>query len=341
MNDNFVNISGLIHRQIDVLEQYHTSVNDNMQRIDNCIQELLNIQQSRDRTMNRQLRLNGNNVTPPSSLRYSSPNINRRDRINVLSRRRGVSNLMPINSVLPVGRSMRRNRNVYPTGRRRLFNNIDSIRNRSARRMTLQEYINSTVNIGNTRIPARENQIMQQTTMICYEDLSGTNITNCPISLTPFDASSNILRINRCNHVFDSDSLIRWFREDSRCPLCRYDINNNINANNDNNNNAQDRSTTTQNIFSIEGSESDEESKTEEADGTFSNELPSTSAIVYDISFSIPELFGRDMSDNQINSIIEGITNSITNSVTQGLSEYNLNDDEELVIEEVEIGRHK
>jgi hypothetical protein len=196
--------------------------------------------------------------------------------------------------------------------------------------MTLQQFINSTMNSGNPRVPARHNEIMQQTTMIGYEDLSGSNITICPISLSPFDVSSNILRINGCNHVFESRSLMRWFREDSRCPLCRYSINRGHEdvSRNDVEENTQD------NIFSIGGDDT-----ADSDDGDPESELPSESAIIYDISFSIPQLFGRDMSDNQINSIIDSITSSITNSMTQSLSDYslNLNDDEEVVVEEMLI----
>jgi hypothetical protein len=215
------------------------------------------------------------------------------------------------------------------------------------RRMTLQQFINSTMNTGNPRIPAQENEIMQQTSMISFEDLSGTNITMCPISLTQFDASSNILRINECNHVFDSNSLMRWFREDSRCPLCRYNISNRdvrsstyTSTSSTNTSNVNDASGGDADIFDITNSE-DELVEQENDEEVEEDELLGTSAIIYDISFSIPQLFGRgigrDISDNEIDSIIESITTTITNSMNQSLSNYSLNfgNGEEMVVEEM------
>ena len=60
------------------------------------------------------------------------------------------------------------------------------------RRMNLQEFINSTLNQGNVTIPADRNQIMQETSIVDYEDLLDTDSTSCPISLVTFDSSSNI-----------------------------------------------------------------------------------------------------------------------------------------------------
>jgi hypothetical protein len=322
MNDNFVNISRLLHRQIDLMERYHSNVNENMQRIDNCIQELLTIQRGRDRIVNRRT------LTAGMDRLYGYPytgNYNSRSNIGMRSPLRPSNRTIPLRNTRNRARNQMfydnlRNANMLPTSRRRTRNYQVP-----RRRFTLQEFINSTLNSGNPRIPAQENEIMQQTSIINFEDLSGSNIntSTCPISLTRFDASSNILRINRCNHVFDSDSLMRWFREDSRCPICRYNISQNTTADNSGNN----MENVNQDIFSIDGNS--------EQDDT--DELPSNSAIIYDISFSIPHLFGRDMSDNQINTIIDSITSTITNSMTQNLSNHriNLNENEDVVVEEM------
>lgn len=343
MNDHFVNISSLIHRQIDLMERYHTNVNESMERIDNCIQELVSIQQGRDRNVSRQWRL-GNSPGRVHAYPYpprtrTTANLgsnNSRTRpveggIHSPFRTTTTTSRLPTRSRQHRARNQMFNRQLE---RANMIPNTDipsRIRRFPRRRqMTLQQFINSTMNSGNPRVPARHNEIMQQTTMIGYEDLSGSNITICPISLSPFDVSSNILRINGCNHVFESRSLMRWFREDSRCPLCRYSINRDHEdvSRNDVEENTQD------NIFSIGGDDT-----ADSDDGDTESELPSESAIIYDISFSIPQLFGRDMSDNQINSIIDSITSSITNSMTQSLSDYsvNLNDGEEVVVEEMLI----
>ena len=200
---------------------------------------------------------------------------------------------------------------------------------RRRRRMTLQEFINSTLGQGNPRIPADRNQIMQQTSIVDFQDLSGTDIHTCPISLTTFDASSNILRINECNHIFQADSLMRWFQEDSRCPVCRYNINRDL-SNQTVPRRSQDANTSTN---------TEQESNIDQENNNETN-IVSPNAIVYDISFSIPQLFGRDMSENQINEVIESITNTITNSMNNSLSNYNDTiEDGDVVVEEMIIER--
>ena len=361
MNDNFVNISSLVHRQIDLMERYHNTVNDSMERIDNCIQELLSLQQGRDRSA-RRMNLSGINRTPvyPSMYGRETGTGLSRGTGTGLGTNRSLDGMIGASSAgmsspfrasrtpLPVRnlRNIRRNQMVYQQmNRANMFSGGNRNRNHRfpRRRMTLQQFINSTMNSGNPRIPAQENEIMQQTSMISFEDLSGTNITMCPISLTQFDASSNILRINECNHVFDSDSLMRWFREDSRCPLCRYNISNrdvrssaSASASASNTSRTNDVSGVDTDIFDITNSE-DERVEQENDEEVEEHELPGTSAIIYDISFSIPQLFGRDMSSNQIDSIIDSITSTITNSMNQSLSNYNLNlgDGEEMVVEEM------
>ena len=367
MNDNLMNITNLIHRQLDVLDRYHTNVNDSTERIDNCIQELLSLQQGRDRDARLfRRRTNGNSdyriynnpmnrvhsYIPPSmppSPPPPPPSVSRQNRSTTAT------------NTVPTRRPFQMNTTRRPAVHRRWFENRrntnlrNTNRRRNRHRMTLQEFINSTLSQGNPRIPATENAIMQQTTIININDLSGTNITRCPISLTTFDNSTNILRINQCQHVFESDSLIRWFRLDSRCPLCRYnintppdssgnvnddvndevngevndDVNGEVNGNN-NNNEPENHHSTTADV---------EEDTTDEIEDDFDNEIPSNSTIIYDISFSIPHLFGPNIENTQMNSIIDSITNTITNSMTQSLSDYTntLNSDEELVVEEMII----
>jgi hypothetical protein len=202
------------------------------------------------------------------------------------------------------------------------------------RRMTLQEFINTTMNYGNPNIPANNNQIMQETSITHYEDLSESDSIICPISLVPFDASSNILRINHCGHIFDAHFLRRWFRQDSRCPICRYNINSNIhNTGREANVGARGSGSVEEDIEENDlgeqvndaGAEADGEldsgpevgvgAGADGSDEANNRTNPTPNIIIYDISFSIPDLFGRDMSNGQINNVISNITDSITNSI--------------------------
>ena len=67
-------------------------------------------------------------------------------------------------------------------------------------------------------------QISTATENITYENISNTTQTRCPISLTTFQNSDEIMRILHCGHIFLRENLQRWFQRNVRCPLCRYDI---------------------------------------------------------------------------------------------------------------------
>jgi len=68
-------------------------------------------------------------------------------------------------------------------------------------------------------------RVVRTSTTICpFSDLS-TNYIMCPIRQTPFIASDNVMKINKCEHVFLEDALREWFRASSECPVCRHNIN--------------------------------------------------------------------------------------------------------------------
>jgi len=381
MNDNIANITTLINNQIVMMNTYTNNVSQSMQYISNSIRELIYLQEARDME-ERITRRRRNNISIPSTSNFIDSNINRINR-NISRLNRDIRTVDSRNNNRTVGfnRNIDRNRTVdfntngntrqpfifstsrLPSARRTrpsrplrnttqpymnpLFN-----RRRRRRRMTLQEFINSTLGQGNPRIPADRNQIMQQTSIVDFQDLSGTDIHTCPITLTTFDASSNILRINECNHIFQSDSLMRWFQEDSRCPVCRYNINRDLSNQNvneprrsrDRNTNGSSNTEQDGNMVQEDNDENinDENINDENINDDELNESSNISpnTIVYDISFSIPQLFGRDMSENQINEVIESITNTITNSMNNSLSNYNGTiGDGDVVVEELTIER--
>jgi len=353
MNDNISSITTLINNQLVLMNTYHRNVHNSMQNISNSIQELIQLQEARDmedRIMRRRsVNLDTNtsyyrnyvddnieNIT--RNLNRINRNIRQIDRENVLDRRSQSQTRNTRNRITP----SRPNTSPFfysttraPSVRRNRLNHRNlsgrPSMNRRRRRMTLQEFINSTLNQGNPRIPADSNRIMQETSIVHFQDLSGTSITTCPISLRQFDVSSNILRINTCNHVFEAASLMRWFREDSRCPLCRYNINTDTNENS--RDTSQNNTDTNENIEERQPTETEDIEDQQEESENISN------ALVYDISFSIPQLFGRDMSENQINDVIDSITNTITRAMNNQLSTYthSLGDGEEVVVEEMII----
>ena len=375
MNDNIANITTLINNQIVMMNTYNNNVSQSMQYISNSIRELIHLQEGRDME-ERIIRRRRNNIPISSTSNFIDNNINRiNQNISRLNRDIQTLDSHDNNTRVSLNRNMNRNVNttqpfIFSTSRlpstrrsrprRPLRNRTQQqpymnplFNRRRRRRMTLQEFINSTLGQGNPRIPADRNQIMQQTSIVDFQDLSGTDIHTCPISLTTFDASSNILRINACNHIFQADSLMRWFQEDSRCPVCRYNINRDLSnqtvprisrdRNTTRSTNTQQESNTNDedNNENINDEDNNENINDEDNNENIYNESNiSPNTIVYDISFSIPQLFGRDMSENQINEVIESITNTITNSMNNTLSNYNDTiEDGDVVVEEMIIER--
>jgi hypothetical protein len=48
----------------------------------------------------------------------------------------------------------------------------------------------------------------------------------CPISLEPFQEGDVICEIRGCRHKFKRPPLMNWFRRNSRCPVCRFELRN-------------------------------------------------------------------------------------------------------------------
>jgi hypothetical protein len=71
-------------------------------------------------------------------------------------------------------------------------------------------------------------QIQNETREIIY-DLSNNQLSYqiCPISLEEFSDGESLTQIIQCGHIFKTFELSRWFRRNSHCPTCRYDIQHN------------------------------------------------------------------------------------------------------------------
>jgi len=68
------------------------------------------------------------------------------------------------------------------------------------------------------------NQIMVATEVIQFSYIQNPNNNRCPISLIQFEPDDMVTRIRYCGHIYSGEDLGIWFRQNVRCPLCRYDI---------------------------------------------------------------------------------------------------------------------
>lgn len=75
--------------------------------------------------------------------------------------------------------------------------------------------------------------IQQQTKIIPYCTIVNPLNDICPISQVHFDIIDSVMQINICKHIFNPYSLLRWFDSHSTCPMCRQEINVDIDRENE------------------------------------------------------------------------------------------------------------
>jgi hypothetical protein len=83
-------------------------------------------------------------------------------------------------------------------------------------------------------------QIESATRIVRYGDILDPLNESCCFSLERFQDEDEVIIIRNCRHIFSRNQLMNWFRENYRCPVCRYDIReyniNNENTDRSNNN---------------------------------------------------------------------------------------------------------
>ena len=106
-----------------------------------------------------------------------------------------------------------------------------------------------------------ENEILNATELINYNEIAEYNNNTCPITLEEFNHGERICQIKHCGHIFREEALRNWFRRNVRCPVCRYDIRNYVNTtrNSDISNNDLSGNTRTNIVGTHYDTESDSE----------------------------------------------------------------------------------
>lgn len=86
-------------------------------------------------------------------------------------------------------------------------------------------------------VPIRptQGQIHRATEIVRYDNIENPTNQSCPISMTNFQPNDRVMRIRHCGHIFGRASLEEWFRQNVRCPMCRFDIRNTRRGNTTNN----------------------------------------------------------------------------------------------------------
>jgi len=96
---------------------------------------------------------------------------------------------------------------IYPTNTVR-FNGLNNLfRDNEVQRLTAEE-------------------IQTATTIFEYSVNNDNTHTSCPITLDDFQEGEQLCKILHCGHTFRNSAIQDWFRRNTRCPVCRYDIRN-------------------------------------------------------------------------------------------------------------------
>ena len=87
----------------------------------------------------------------------------------------------------------------------------------------LSDFLNSTVVVR----PTNE-QIQNASRIVRYGDIDNPLSQVCPISLDEFNDGDQIRQLLYCKHLFHQNQFQEWFKNNVRCPVCRYDVRNYI-----------------------------------------------------------------------------------------------------------------
>ena len=92
----------------------------------------------------------------------------------------------------------------------------------------LERTLHNSVYDRNSRVPLPREIFNNTTTTDTWQNMSIlhdlSNNSRCPITQEVFNPVNNVSRINHCGHIFNTSSIIEWFRYDTRCPVCRYNL---------------------------------------------------------------------------------------------------------------------
>ena len=125
------------------------------------------------------------------------------------------------------------------------------LNNRNRRNITSSNMLSQLIQnfLQPVEIFPTQDQIDIATRRVRYCDIVRPLNTSCPISMEEFHDNDNVLIIRQCGHIFHSENLLNWFRTNSRCPVCRFDIRNyNTNSSSQYFNNFQTNSESSNNI---------------------------------------------------------------------------------------------
>lgn len=126
--------------------------------------------------------------------------------------------------------------NQMNTNRNRTNNGYEFMQNNELTSL-LSNFLNTSVVVRPT-----PEQIQNASIVIRYGDIENPLAEYCPISLDEFNDDDQVSQIIHCGHIFHQNQFQQWFENNTRCPICRYDIRNYNSSSNTNNSNTNSNS---------------------------------------------------------------------------------------------------
>jgi hypothetical protein len=232
VNNNANNANNfLTQRLFNHYNTFTTNFNTNVRLI-------LETSNSIQTTYNRLLEINNDNIQ--QNITETSPLLNEHIQFNTsvrnnnrqnpsymrgsLSSRRPLNRRGSLSSRSPLNSRIRR----YPTRLSNIYRRRD-VRRSNTNWQTLWNGLNDTFTASVPVIPTTA-QIERATRTLLYSDTTMDH-DRCPIDRTLFNPNDSVIIINHCGHIFRPNNIMTWFQSSSKCPICRFDIRNDVSGN--------------------------------------------------------------------------------------------------------------
>jgi hypothetical protein len=105
-----------------------------------------------------------------------------------------------------------------------IINNINNINNRNNRNNRNLGNIGNIGNIGNNRNTRNIDLINDSIIYNTFSNINNPINNSCPINREVFNPDDSVIQIIPCGHVFNESGLLRWFENNTTCPMCRYNL---------------------------------------------------------------------------------------------------------------------
>jgi len=202
------NRNNITNEQLLILRHYMDQYNRTSNQINRLMTELEHIRHNLDYFSN-EIFLNRNQNTNNNTVGGAARN-NINNRTNNSNRR--------LNSLLSSFLNTNNTNNTTNTNFSPITYNFDEP-------IGLNNFLNTFLSTTVPVVPTQD-QINNATRSIRYENIQNPLNESCPISLERFNPNDVVTQICWCGHIFNTNELTSWFRNNVRCPVCRYDIRN-------------------------------------------------------------------------------------------------------------------